>query len=462
MVDLTTYSATGLARAIRNKEFSVLDVVDSHLSRIEAVNPRLNAVVNLASDAAIAGACKADDALARGEMFGPLHGVPMTIKDSLDTAGIVSTGGTKGRAQFAPQDDAAVVARLRRAGAILLGKTNTPELTMAYETDNLIYGRTNNPYDPALTSGGSSGGAAAIVAAGGSPFDIGSDTGGSIRVPSHFCGTVGLMPTAGRVPKEGHILPRGGFVDDMTVLGPIARKVEDVELVLRVISAADHREPQTIPLPLGRSDSIDVKGLRAAFFTDNGIMSPASEIAAGVERVAKTFAEFGLSVEEARPPAVVDSLELTLDLWTADGGLCFAQVLKSSETSELHPFMQTVMEICNIRPKSSFERLQIRWERYRRAMLEFMRRFDILISPVCPFAALPHGMTFDDDHFAGFSYTMTHNLTGWPGIVIRAGTTSEGLPVGVQLTGRPWREDTVLAAARFLQAAFGEWPRPMS
>ena len=143
----------------------MLDVVESHLSRIEAVNPRLNAVVNLASDAAIAGARKADDALARGEIFGPLHGVPMTIKDSLDTAGIVSTGGTKGRAQFAPQDDAAVVARLRRAGAILLGKTNTPELTMAYETDNLIYGRTNNPYDPALTSGGSSGGAAAIVAA---------------------------------------------------------------------------------------------------------------------------------------------------------------------------------------------------------------------------------------------------------------------------------------------------------
>lgn len=461
MVDLTAYSATELSRAIRSKEFSALEVVESHLRRIEAVNPRLNAVVNLVPNAAIAGARRADEALARGEIFGSLHGVPMTIKDSLDTAGIISAGGTKGRAQFVPRDDATVVARLRRAGAILLGKTNTPELTMAYETDNLIHGRTNNPYDFALTSGGSSGGAAAIVAAGGSPFDIGSDTGGSIRVPSHFCGTVGLMPTAGRVPKEGHILPRGGFVDDMSVLGPIARRVEDLELVLRVISVPDPRETQTIPLPLRRSDSADVKSLRAAFFTDNGIVAPTSEIAAAVERVAKTFAGCGMSVDETCPPAVVDSLELTLDLWTADGGLCFAQVLKSSETSELHPFMQTVMEICKVRRKSSSERLQMRWDRYRSAMMKFMQCFDILISPVCPFAALPHGKTFDEDRFSGFSYTMTHNLTGWPVAVIRAGTTSEGLPIGVQLAGRPWREDTVLAAARHLEAAFGEWRRPM-
>ncbi len=177
MIDLTVYSVAELAHAVRNKDFSAREAVESHLHRIGAVNSHLNAVVALSPSAALAEAERADAALARGEIWGPLHGVPMTIKDNLDTAGAVSTGGTKGRAAFVPQRDAAVVARLRRAGAILLGKTNTPELTMAYETENLVYGRTSNPHNLALTSGGSSGGAAAIVAVGGSPFDIGSDTG---------------------------------------------------------------------------------------------------------------------------------------------------------------------------------------------------------------------------------------------------------------------------------------------
>jgi amidase len=462
MIDLTAYSATELARAIRNKELSALEVVESHLRRIEIVNSRLNAVVNLTSEAALKEARRADDALARGETWGALHGVPMTIKDNLDTAGVISTGGTKGRATFIPKEDATVVARLRGAGAILLGKTNTPELTMAYETDNLIHGRTNNPHNLALTSGGSSGGAAAIVAAGGSPFDIGSDTGGSIRVPCHFCGTVGLMPTAGRVPKEGHILPPGGFVDEMTMLGPIARNVCDLELVLSIISVADPSETRAIPLPIARSERVDSKGLRAAYLTDNGIMSSVPEIAMAVECVAAKLVEAGMSVEEACPSALSESLDLTLDLWTADGGAGFAKVLKASGTSEMHPFMQTVMDFCRQRPKSSADRLHMRWERFRDAMLQFMQHYDLLVSPVCPFEALPHGRTFDEDRFPGFSYTMTHNLTGWPVAVIRAGTTSDKLPIGVQLAGRPWREDVVLAAARFLEKAFGVWSRPMS
>lgn len=462
MIDLTVYSVAELAHAVRNKDFSAREAVESHLQRIGAVNSYLNAVVALSPSAALAEAERADAALARGEIWGPLHGVPMTIKDNLDTAGAVSTGGTKGRAAFVPQRDAAVVARLRRAGAILLGKTNTPELTMAYETENLVYGRTSNPHDLALTSGGSSGGAAAIVAVGGSPFDIGSDTGGSIRVPSHFCGTVGLMPTAGRVPKEGHVLPPGGFVDEMTMLGPIARKVGDLELLLSIISAADSGETRAISWPIPRSDTVALKGLRVAWFTDNGIMSPASEIAAAVNCVAAKLAEGGMSVEEACPGAVPEALDLTLDLWTADGGAGFGEVLKASGTSEMHPFMQTVMDFCCQRPKSSTDRLQLRWQKFRDAMLVFMQRYDLLVSPVCPFAALPHGRTFDDDRFPGFSYTMTHNLTGWPVAVVRAGTTSDKLPIGVQLAGRPWREDIVLAAARFLETAFGVWPRPMS
>jgi amidase len=333
---------------------------------------------------------------------------------------------------------------------------------MAYETDNLVYGRTSNPHNPALTSGGSSRGAAAIVAAGGSPFDIGSDTGGSIRVPSHFCGTVGLMPTAGRSAEGRAHSSAGRFRRRDDDARAIARKVCDLELVLSVISAADSGETRAISLPIPRSDRVNLEGLRVAYFTDNGIMSPASEIATAVNCVVAKLVEAGMSVEETFPRTVSEALDLTLDLWTADGGAGFVEVLKTSGTSEMHPFMQTVMDFCDQRSKSSIDRLQMRWERFRVAMLQFMQHYDVLVSPVCAFAGLPHGRTFAEDRFPGFSYTMTHNLTGWPVAVIRAGTTSDNLPIGVQLAGRPWREDVVLAAARFLETAFGEWPRPMS
>src|SRR5258706_9198057 len=192
---------TALAAGLRRGELSSEAVTRAYLDRIEAVNPRLNAVVHLRREAAFREARRADGV--PPEKRGPLHGVPVTIKDSLDTAGIVTTGGTKGRATFVPREDATVVKRLRAAGAIVMGKSNTPELTLSYETNNLVYGRTNNPFDLERTSGGSSGGASAILAAGGSPLDIGSDTGGSIRLPAHFCGVTGLKPTAGRGARPG-------------------------------------------------------------------------------------------------------------------------------------------------------------------------------------------------------------------------------------------------------------------
>src|SRR5499425_1496469 len=226
MDELIYTSATAIAQAIREKRVSATEVVEAHLQRIEAVNPTLNAVVHTIGPRARLEPLATDQALARGELRGPLNGVPMTIKDSLDTAGVISTGGTKGRAALVPQQDATVVARLRAAGAILLGKTNTPELTLSGETDNLIYGRTKNPYDMSRTPGGSSGGDGAILASGGSALDIGSDTGGSIRLPAHFCGLAGIKPTSGRVPRTGHIIPyASGAADPFQQLGPMARKV---------------------------------------------------------------------------------------------------------------------------------------------------------------------------------------------------------------------------------------------
>ena len=217
-------SATTIARLIKSKEVSALEILEAHIARIEQVNPKINAVVSTVYDRARTEALSADKALQENDVVSPLHGVPITIKDSLDTEGVVTTGGTMGRRKFIPQYDSTVVRRLRSAGAILIGKTNTPELTLAGETENLIYGRTNNPYDLARSPGGSSGGAAAIVATGGSPLDMGSDTGGSIRLPSHFCGIVGLKPNSGRVPRTGHIVPFGlGALDSLTQNGPMAR-----------------------------------------------------------------------------------------------------------------------------------------------------------------------------------------------------------------------------------------------
>ncbi|MBI3327509.1 MAG: amidase, partial [Nitrospinae bacterium] len=283
MDELIYASANAIAKAIRDKDVSAVEVVEAHLRRIEAVNPKLNAVVHTIAARARAEARAADQALARREVQGPLHGVPMTIKDSLDTAGVVSTGGTKGRAAYVPEQDATVVARLRAAGAILLGKTNTPELTLAGETDNLVYGRTNNPYDLSRTPGGSSGGAGAIIAAGGSPLDIGSDTGGSIRLPAHFCGIAGIKPTSGRVPRTGHVVPFGmGAVDALTQNGPMARYVEDLALTLPIIAGDDWRDPAIVPMPLGDPNAINVKGLRVAMHTDNGVMAPTPETAVAV------------------------------------------------------------------------------------------------------------------------------------------------------------------------------------
>ena len=264
-------SVRSLASAIRDRRTSSVEVVDACLARIDAVNPALNAVVQLRADEARADARRADEAVARGEPVGPLHGVPMTIKDSLDTAGMITTGGSTGRASFVPERDATVVHRVKTAGAILLGKTNTPELTLSYETDNLVYGRTNNPWDVMRTPGGSSGGAAAIVACGGAAFDIGSDYGGSIRLPAHFNGIAGIKPTHGRVPRTGHIFPFGGTHDAFQQIGPFGRYVDDLVLLLPILAGPDNVDPAIVPMPLGEPGTVDLSTLRIGFHVDNGV-----------------------------------------------------------------------------------------------------------------------------------------------------------------------------------------------
>ena len=387
MEELIYASAVTIARNIRDKNVSAAEVVDAHLQRIDQVNPALNAVVQSAADRARAEAREADEALARGEIKGPLHGVPMTIKDSLDSEGVISTGGTKGRASFVPDRDSTVVARLRAAGAILMGKTNTPELTLAGETDNLVYGPTNNPYDLARTPGGSSGGAGAIIAAGGSPLDMGSDTGGSIRLPAHFCGIAGLKPNSGRVPRTGHIVPYAlGAVDSMTQNGPMARYVEDLALTLPIIAGIDSWDPAIVPMPLGDPDAVDLKSLRVAVHTDNGIMTPTPETIDTINRAAAALADIGVPVEERLPDAIHDSAGLASKLSAADGRAWVQRILQRAGTTEVHSWLQKRIDDAEPMEIDEFTALLEEVDTFRSAMHTFMRDYDVIL---CPGVRLP-------------------------------------------------------------------------
>jgi amidase len=428
MEDLLFGSVTTLTNAIQKKEVSSVEIINAYLTRIETVNPKLNAVVQLTAETALKQAKEADEALARGEFKGPLHGVPMTIKDSLDTSNVITTWGTPGRVGYKPNQDATVVARLRRAGAILLGKTNTPEFTLSFETDNPIYGRTNNPYDIERTCGGSSGGAAAIVSAGGAPFDIGSDTGGSIRLPSHFCGVAGIKPTSGCVPRTGHAIPPGSLIDSLTHIGPIARYVEDLMVLLPIIAGPDNQDPFIVPVSLEDPKAVKLKGLRGTFHIDNGIQTPIPEISKAVQVSVETLTTAGVRFEEARPPGIEQTDDLMTDLLGWDGGAWRRLLLERAGTS----VDQTSMYVAD--PDTAVKGETVvaivdRWDQFRINMLDFMHSYDVMITPVNAYQAIPHGTW--REKIKGFSYTMSHNLTGWPSVVIRVGTADDGLPIGV-------------------------------
>jgi amidase len=462
MNELLYASATALAQAIRNKEVSSEEVVNAYLQRIAEINPQLNAVVQLTATSALGQARSADADLHRGENIGPLLGVPMTIKDSIETEGVICTGGTKGRATFMPAQDATVVARLRAAGAILLGKTNLPELSLAYETDNLVYGRTNNPYNLFRTPGGSSGGEGAIIAAGGSPFGLGADMAGSIRVPCHFCGIAGIKPTTNRVPRTGHFPSFGGILGALWQIGPMARFVRDLILTLPIIAGEDWCDPSVVPMPWSDPRAVDLKSLRVAFHTDNGIISPTSDTVAVVTRVARALSDIAMVVEEARPQGIEETNEIRAGVMGIDGGAGIQKLLQTVGTKEVHPLLQRRQAIAGsgvISPEE-FGVILERWDRFRSTMLSFLKKYDVILCPVNAYPALPHGASMDEQIYASFSYTRTYNLTGWPSAVVRGGTSAEGLPIGVQVVARPWREDVVLAVAQYIETTCGGWQRP--
>ncbi len=429
-----------------------MELVQAQLDRILAVNPRINAAVAVLAGQAIAEARAAD----RAEIRGRLHGVPFSIKDSIKLAGTVCTEGTVGRAHAAPPtEDATVVRRLRVAGAIPIAKTNLPDLLFAFESDNLIFGRTNNPYDPARTSGGSSGGEAALIASCGSPLGLGSDAAGSVRVPAAFCGIASIKPTSGRLPRTGHVPPAGGWIEALWQIGPMARYVEDLSTAMALLVGSDGADFTVVDAPLMET----ANALRIAFYTNNGFAPPAPEVSAVVQNAARALADAGLIVTEDRPGCLANAWDLEMKLLGADGGDSLWRYLAEVGSTKVHPLLRSWLE--KLDPYrtdiAGLQRYWAEWDRYRAEMFAFFQQYDAILCPVYTQPALRHGASVDDENFRGFSHTMAYNLTGWPAAVVRCGESASGLPIAVQIVAHPRREEVALAIAARLEQAFGGW-----
>ncbi|MFT6855689.1 MAG: amidase [Cyclobacteriaceae bacterium] len=461
--DIQFASVVQLAQMIRDKKVTSVELVEMMYARIEQVNPQINAVVLRCDERAFFEAKNADAMLAKGKLMGPLHGVPMTIKDSLDTEGIISTGGTMGRKDFIPSKDATVVARLRASGAILLGKTNTPEFTLSGTTANLIYGMTSNPYKEGYSPGGSSGGAGAIVAAGGSPFDIGSDFGGSIRGPAHFNGIAGIKPTTGMVPRTGHIVDYGGLFDAYQVLGPLTRYVEDLKLIMPIIMGPDQIDAAIYPVPWYDPDTVDIKKLRYAWFIDHGSTKACSpETITAINRAIAQVSGLGVQIKQDAPVKQIQKAEaVRYELFSADGRAWVSRLAEKYKTKQTHPLLRLSNKADAI-PSKDFTKLVEALDESRSEMLQWIENYDIVICPVDFDGAGPNPKTFEPSTWdsKGYGYKGIFNLTGWPGVVVRGGTSKEGLPIGIQILGQPYQDYKVLAVAEFLEKELGGWEAP--
>ena len=457
-------SATKLAGLIRARKISSVEVVRLCLERIEQVNPRIHAVVTVCRERALAEAAEADAALAGGRSVGALHGVPMTMADVLDTAGIVSTGGTPGQREHVPAGDATVVARLRAAGAILLGKSNTSELGLddGPATTNPVFGPTRNPFDPVRVPGGPAGGAGAIVAAGGAAFDIGSGTDGALRRAAAANGIAGLKATCGLLPRTGHILNRGALYDSLLQLGPLARRVEDLALLLPILAGPDDQDAMVVPVPLGDHAAVALKNLRVAFYTQPGSGLPrvSSEIAELVKRCASHFAELGCRVVEEAPPRMAELFAKTRIARGAAGGADLRRLFQAhgANAEPLLPETQGP-EI----PSPDYTLALLEMDALKSEQLAWVEHFDLLVGPASAGVPPRADRVSSDPGSAGHGADLDpYAINGWPAGVVRAGSSREalGLPLGVQVAGQPWHDHEVLAALAFLEERTGGWQPP--
>ena len=454
-----------ITREIRSKNVSPVEIVELHLKRIEALQPKVNAFVHLDVEGARRQARAAESSVLRGAQLGPLHGVPLTIKSCIDVAGWPCPAGSLLRKDCVPRQDAPLVARLKAAGAILLGNTNAPEYLMAYETNNLLNGRTSNPWNLAHSAGGSSGGEAAAIAAGCSVGGVGSDGGGSIRVPAHFCGICGLKPTPGRIPSTGHFPPGAGAFSWIGVVGPMARTIADVRSLFEVMAGPDAGDALSAPVPMRTYRESDLRGMRVGILESDALGVATAETRAAVERAAKSLSERGFTAE----PFPLKGLDRALELWWFFFGPVIGNLIRHSvagHEDQISPMLREYLS-CTTSGNSitldQFTKACAERDLLRAKFLRQMQDTPVLLSPVSTSPAFRHGQ---GNYLPGTGYRDTMrfsqwlNLTGFPGASVPVALSSEGLPIGVQVIGRPFEDELVLAVAEVIEAACSPFQLP--
>jgi Asp-tRNA(Asn)/Glu-tRNA(Gln) amidotransferase A subunit family amidase len=468
MSDLTFRSAVNMAQQIREKKISPVELADAHLAKIERLNPKLNAFVHVEPELVRRGARAAEATVMRGETLGPLHGVPISIKSCIDVAGLRCEAGSRLRSGHLATEDAPLVARLRRAGAIILGVTNTPELLMAWETDNLLYGRSNSPWDLERTPGGSSGGEAAGIAAGMSAGGVGSDGGGSIRVPAHFSGICGLKPTPGRIPATRHFPTSGGPFALIGVVGPMARTVADLGALFEVMQGPDDGDTCAAPVPLRWPTEDEIKRLRVGYFEDDGRTPVTPETRVALRTAAKALQGAGFRVEPFRPEGLEEARVLWKKFFVTAGGMLIRPMFHARER-DVSPILRQFLDWSAAEPPLTGKVLLEAWigrDALRARFLEQMRKYPILLCPAAAIPAFRHGersWTIEGktvEYLDAWSYTEWFNLLGNPAAVVPVSSSSKGLPIGVQIVGRPWEEEQVLTVAARLEQECGAWKIP--
>ena len=461
---ITQQSATELLRLLRAKKLSPLELADEHIRQIDRLNPKINALVDFDPERV------RTQAQASEESTGPLAGLPVTVKSSISTAGYRCEIGSLVNRGSIPTQDATVVARLRQAGAIILGTTNCPEYLMAYVTENDLHGRTNNPWNLDHTPGGSSGGESAAIASGMSAGGLGSDSGGSVRVPAHFTGICSLKPTPGRVPSEGHLPPCIGPFSFLGAIGPMARTIDDVALLFHALSGQDSTDPYSPPVPLRRPNPDDVQRLKIGYLEDDGLAPVTAATRQAVQDAAEALRRRGFEVRPFRPRGLEQARRLW-ELFFVRCGAMFEAPLVRGHEHQLSPVFRDFLARAQAAPALSAQELLNAWaeaDMVRGKLLEQMQEVPLLLCPVCSVPAFRHderSWTIDGrevEYLDAMRYTQWFNLLAAPAAVVPVGRSPEGLPIGVQLAGRPFEDEVVLEVARLIDHEFGYVPPPVS
>jgi Asp-tRNA(Asn)/Glu-tRNA(Gln) amidotransferase A subunit family amidase len=457
-----TMSATTMAQMVKEKKISPRELMTAHLDRIGRLQPRLNAFVTIDAERAMLQAALAEQVVLRGGDLPPLIGIPISIKSSIDVAGLHCAAGSRLRADYVARTDAPLVARLKQAGAIVVGNTNTPEMLMAYETDNVVNGRTSNPWDLDRTAGGSSGGESAAIAAGCVAAGVGSDGGGSIRVPAHFTGICGLKPTPGRIPGTGHFPPCVGPFAFLGVVGPMARSVGDLKVMLQVLEGYDVGDPMSVNFRRTSFRREDLSKIHVGCLSDAATGSVSPETRAAVQFAEAALQGADVTVDEVSPTGLEQAGELWRTLF-CEAGAMLVRAFAGERTLELSPMLTRFLATFSGDPPLTGERLLntlIERDRLRERFLRQMESWPVLLMPVASGPAFRHedgGWTNSGsaNYLEYMRFTQWFNLLGFPAAVVPAGKSAEGLPIGVQVVGRPFEEEVVLEVAAVIDESFG-------